>query len=298
MGDLKTLARDGVLLTAWARDAGWPPRLLNRRLRSEGWHKINKGAWAAPGQAVDARARLLAAQLPQPIRVVSHRSAAMLHSIELLRQELELTAPRTIHRPAAFRVHHLPLQSRDVVQVQGLRATTVVRTLGDLLRAGPRDEALVAVDSALTWRTVNGRRRPALTDLGRLAVELAAPLLGSTRGRDWLTLADPRCESPAETVARLHMHDAGLRPESQPTLVTASGRRCRPDFLFRSQGVVVEIEGYAFHGTREAHARDIRRYNELATCPEVRVILRFSAREVFQQPGCILAAIRQQVPPM
>ncbi|MGW0548365.1 hypothetical protein [Streptomyces altiplanensis] len=295
MGELEGLARGGVLLTAQARAAGWPARRLNRRLRTEGWTRIINGAWCAPGRAVDEGVRLLALQLTGPERVASHRSAAAVHGIELLRTEVELTAPRGVNRPASVRVHHLPLHPHEVVTVRGLRVTTVVRTLGDLLRAGPRDEALVAVDSALTWRTVRGRRVPPLTDEGRLAVELRGSRAGTARGREWLGLADARCGSPAETIARLRMHDGGLHPQSQVELRTPSGRLCRPDFFFRREGVVVEIEGYAFHGTRDAHRRDIQRFNDLAACPEVRVILRFTALQVFHQPESMLAAIRQQL---
>ncbi|MFD5738174.1 hypothetical protein ACFXJM_09235 [Streptomyces massasporeus] len=48
------------------------------------------------------------------------------------------------------------------------------------------------------------------------------------------------------------MTDAALRPESQVELFTPAGRRVVLDFLFRREGLAVEIEGYAYHGTREA----------------------------------------------
>ncbi|MGW0561916.1 hypothetical protein ACWDZ4_15185 [Streptomyces sp. NPDC003016] len=98
MGDVEALARGGVLLTAWARAAGWPPRRLNRRLRADGWTRIINGAWCAPGRAVDEGVRLLALQLTGPERVVSHRSEAAVHGIELLRTEVELTTPREVSR--------------------------------------------------------------------------------------------------------------------------------------------------------------------------------------------------------
>ncbi|WP_405654220.1 endonuclease domain-containing protein [Streptomyces sp. NBC_01386] len=66
----------------------------------------------------------------------------------------------------------------------------------------------------------------------------------------------------------------------------------RPDFFFVRDGVVVEIEGYAFHGTREAHRRDVERFNDLQMCPEVRLILRFTAHEVFDDSARMVARIR------
>ncbi|WP_206432585.1 hypothetical protein [Streptomyces sp. ADI93-02] len=74
-------------------------------------------------------------------------------------------------------------------------------------------------------------------------------------------LLDPRSGSPAETVARLRLRDAGLHPVTQAVLHTPSGRTLRPDFLFPAQGLVVEVEGWAFHGSRKAHAADLRRFN-------------------------------------
>ncbi|WP_406146246.1 endonuclease domain-containing protein [Streptomyces sp. NBC_01012] len=112
------------------------------------------------------------------------------------------------------------------------------------------------------------------------------------RAEKWLALADPQSASPAETVARLRMHDAGLHPVSQAELLTPAGRRIRADFLFVREGVAVEIEGFAYHGTREAHRRDLDRFNALSACPGVRLILRFPAATVFRTPDRMLTEIR------
>ena len=76
------------------------------------------------------------------------------------------------------------------------------------------------------------------------------------------------------------------------TLITPNGRTRRPDFLFRAAGLVVEIEGYAYHGSRDAHRKDIDRFNEVALCPEVRAILRFTAEDVFHHPDHMITRIR------
>lgn len=49
--ELGALASGGILLVAEAVEAGWPPRLLNRRLHTGGWQRVHQGAWAAPGRA-------------------------------------------------------------------------------------------------------------------------------------------------------------------------------------------------------------------------------------------------------
>ncbi|MFB7452513.1 hypothetical protein [Streptomyces sp. NPDC056194] len=300
MYELAILARGGVLLTVWAVAAGRPPGRLAGRLRRDGWQRICRGAWAAPGREVDWRLRATALQFLRPELVCSHGTAARLHRIERLGAgaggPLEFTAPHPTRsaRGEDIRVHGTTfLTPRDWSNRRGLRTTTPARTVGDLIRAsGTREEAVVVADSALARRAVEGVRREALVRYEDLAAELAAPRRGAARARTWLRLAEPASGSPAETVARLRIRDAGWVPESQPTLLTAAGRPLRPDFLFRAAGLAVEIEGHAFHGTRRAHERDVARFNALQSCPEIRRVLRFTAREVFRHPDRMTATIR------
>lgn len=297
--DLTRLTHNGVLLTAHARAAGWPARHLTRRLRSDGWLQIHRGAWSPPGVIVDWRLRARAIQILRPHMVCSHSTAAALHRIELLANgsevghlEFSTVVRGSARRHGGVHVHMLQVSDGDRTVRNGLVVTAAVRTVGDLIRAGPRDEAVVAADSALSPRRVANVIRPALVTCAALAAELATPRPGAYQARQWLRLADPSAGSPAETFARLHMHDAGLHPASQVVLRTPGGRTIRPDFLFRGEGLAVEIEGYAFHGTREAHGRDVRRFNELAGCESVRRVLRFTATEVFRSPDAVVASIR------
>ncbi|WP_329282536.1 hypothetical protein [Streptomyces sp. NBC_00691] len=301
MYELAILARGGVLLTVWAVAAGWPPGRLTGRLRRDGWQRICRGAWAAPGKEVDWRVRATALQLLRPEWVCSHGTAARLHRIERLgaqdradRLEFTASSRSTAGEGAGVRVHGTRfLTAGDGSIRRGLRTTTPARTVGDLIRtAGSREEAVVVADSALAHRAVEGVRREALVGYEELTAELSAPRRGAPRARSWLRLAEPASGSPAETVARLRMGDAGLFPESQPSLRTAVGPLLRPDFLFRAQGLAVEVEGYAFHGTRRAHERDVARYNALQSCPEIRRVLRFTAGEVFRHPDRMTATIR------
>ncbi|GAA3128031.1 hypothetical protein GCM10017687_48670 [Streptomyces echinatus] len=286
------------MLTSRALAEGWPRVPLARRLRSDGWSRIRSGAWAEPGREVGLPLRLRAAQLLRPQLVVSHRSAAHLWRIETLTtgtpDQLAFTDPALSARPSLseVRVHRIPLPETDIVNRAGMRVTRVPRTVADLLRAGPRDDALVAVESALTFRRVGGQRRAPVTTLAAVRLALEAPRLGAARAKDWLRLADPRAGSPAETVARLRMLDAGLRPEPQAEVHTPDGRRRYLDFLFREAGLAVEIEGYAYHGSRDAHRRDIARFNQVLQCPEVRRLLRFSAEDVFNRPAWMIGEIR------
>ncbi|MBZ6106063.1 hypothetical protein [Streptomyces olivaceus] len=299
--DLRTLVESGVLLTTRALKAGWPRSSLSRRLQDEGWVPLRHGAWAERSTAVDLDLRLKAAQLMHPELVVSHRTSARLWAIEQLGsaapERVEFTDPglTSRRRLTGVNVHRLPLADTEVETVgpRRLRITSVARTLGDLLRSGPRDDALVAVESALTRRRFEGVPRPPLTTRPSLTTALAGPLLGGTRARQWLSLVDLGAGSPAETVARLRMHDAGLHPETQAEVRTRDGRRRYLDFFFRAQGLAVEIEGYAYHGSRDSHRRDLARFNEIAHCPEVHRLLRFPATAPLYHPTAILQDIHR-----
>ncbi|GGY21852.1 hypothetical protein [Streptomyces djakartensis] len=301
---LRELAQEGVLLTCRALESGWPARSLTRALRAEGWGRLLPGAWLEPDRAADLPTRLRAVQLLTPRLVVSHRSATALWRIETLaptaQAPLEFIDPALTFRGKVkgVRVRRTVVDAGDVALRYGLRVTSPVRTVADLLRSLPRDEALVALESAVTYRRVGGVRRAPLVALDAVVAALAQPSQGSARARRWLGLCDPRSGSPAETVARLRMADAGLRPESQVELFTPLGRRIVLDFLFRREGLAVEIEGYAYHGTREAHRRDIARFNQAVQCPEVRSLLRFTAEDVFHNPARMITEITAALPPL
>lgn len=280
MYELAILARGGVLLTVWALAAGWPPGRLAARLRRDGWQRICRGAWAAPGKETDWRVRETALQLLRPRRVCRHGTAARVHRVELLAGP----PPPPDSRSA--------LPPEDVCLRRGLRVTTAARTVADLIRtAGSREAAVVTADSALSRRVVEGVRRNPPVRHEDLAAQLAVRRPGAPRARAWLRLANPAAGSPAETVARLRMADASLHPECQPQVRTPRGQVLRPDFLFRAAGLAVEVEGYAYHGTPRAHERDVARFNALQSCPEIRRVLRFTAREVFGDPGRMTTTI-------
>lgn len=291
----------GVLVCAEAVAAGWSSGALTRRLRKEGWRKARAGVWVEPGRADDIRLRLRVAQAGRPELVVSHSAAAHLFGIEVPAVRPEFTHVRGRGRePEGGVLHRTEVDEDEVVTVAGLRVTSPVRTLVDLLRTAERDAALVAVESAMTRRPLaygDGwppRWREQITDLHTVSEALAGT--GQRRGvvaaRQRLALADPRSGSPAETVARLRMQDAGLRPLSQAPFTAPNGRRMRVDFFFPVAGLVVEIEGYAFHGGRAAHPADVERFSDLGRCPDIRRILRFTASDVFDRPRLMLHTIR------
>lgn len=282
-------SQGGLLLTSQAIACGLRSRGAADILRRARWTQLPLGVWAQPGRVVDLRLRLLAVQMKHPDWIASHGSAAALHRIEMVRPcSVELTVPRRRHQSRdGVTLHALPLADHEVTVASGVHVTTVLRTTCDLMCTLPLHEAVIAADSVLARGTLRRQH----------IVDALAPLyprrIGVGAARRALALTDPASESPAESKARLEMHEAGLFPELQAKVVTRNGRVRRLDFLFRAEGLGVEIEGFAWHGSRSAHQNDAIRFNELLGCPGVREILRFTRDDVFRRPRRFIRTVEE-----
>ncbi|WP_346136678.1 hypothetical protein [Streptomyces carpaticus] len=268
----------GVLFVEEMVRAGVPAGTVRGVLRRHRWQRVGVGAYAEPGCEVSYWMRLYAVQRRRPDVVASHRSAAALLGFDVLRHALEVTRAGGGGALTGMRVHRAPLAAGDIVEVdRGVRVTGPARTVADVLRAPLGDEGVVVADCALRRRAVTpGQVREALQGLRGRRRGLAA--LGRARGASG---------SPAETVARLRMAEAGLEPECQ---VPLGG--IRVDFFFAGRGLVVEVEGHRWHGGAPAHQRDTVRFNRLMSLPGVRGILRFTAQDVFRRPRWMVRTIR------
>ena len=75
-------------------------------------------------------------------------------------------------------------------------------------------------------------------------------------------------------------------------MVTPEGTRYL-DLLLEEPGAAplgIEIEGFAYHGSRTDHRRDVHRFNAIGGHCR---ILRFTANDVFQHPHAVLQTVRR-----
>ena len=284
----------GVVTVATAAAFGYDWSRFRAIVRAEGWARVAPSAYALPGHAIDLRTRVHAEQLRHgavaesplvvsPV-VASHRTAAALHGGDVLAPGFDFTVDGDgRYDVPGGTTYRWPLRPGDVARVEGLRVTTPARTAADLLRALPRDEAVIAVDGLLRC--------------GAVTVDAVASRLERFAGHRYVRRAweafrhvDPRSGSVAESKVRLLLRDGGLWPRSQVTLLDVAGRRVRVDFWL-GEGVAIEVEGYAFHSDRETHQADIARFNALAGVPGV-TVLRFSWADAFHRPAAVVSAVR------
>ncbi len=185
--------------------------------------------------------------------VVSHVSAAVAHGLPIW--ALPLTRVHmTRNRASGARtgprivVHATSVEPDEVVQVGDLRVTTVARTVIDLARTVPFEQAVVIGDAAL---------HHAATTRSELAQQLsrAAGRPGCPAARRVVEFLDGRAESPGESRSRIGLCAFGFpAPELQPTILDADGTFvARVDFLFPTLGVVGEFDGMVKYRSNIQH---------------------------------------------
>jgi hypothetical protein len=155
-------------------------------------------------------------------------------------------------RGPGIRTLRSPLLDTDVVDLDGIRVTSAVRTAVDLARTAPSlSEAVVALDTL-------ARGRPDFLDLVRGYAFDRPRWKGVPQVNRALQLATDRSRSPAESRFRmLWVLEAGLPvPLVNPQLLTADGTvLAMVDLLDEQAGLVGEYDG-AGHRLARQHALD------------------------------------------
>lgn len=255
---------------------------VDRALREGRLSRVARGRYALPTAGA---ARSCAAALHG---VVSHRSAAENWGWEMKwtpdRPCVTVDPDRSIaaERRAAAEVHWSPLDETDVVDGW---ITSPGRTFVDCARTLPFDEALAVADSAL--------RRGDLTraHLQRLAERMRGP--GCRRAQRVAEHATAKAENPFESVLRaIGMDVPGLRLRPQ-VLVLDRPFAVRPDPVDERLRLALEADSFAWHGSRQALARDCRRYNLLSVAGWT--VLRFPWEDVMLHPQLVTDVLRAAV---
>ena len=228
-----------------------------RAVGSARLHPIHRGVYAVGHARLSGHGHHLAAVLACGSRaLLSHLSAAWLWDLLAAGPTRpEVTAPHRGHRRRSIRVHHSTcLGAADAASHEGIPVTSVARTLLDVagVLSPPRLE-----------RALEQAERLQRLDLHRLQ-ETMSGCLGH-RGVRRLGAALDLYREPVATRSELErafldlIRSAGL---ARPSVnVQVAGHEV--DFLWRDEGIAVELDGFEFHGTRAAFERDRARDHDL-----------------------------------
>jgi very-short-patch-repair endonuclease len=175
------------------------------------------------------------------------------------------------------------LDPRDVLLSDGARVTSRERTIVDCLRLLPEADAQSLLDRALQRRWM---------DLDRLAwrVGMHSGRPGKHRLVRLLKLASACTISEAERVAARLLRGSGItgwranQPIYEGTDVIAVG-----DLVFEGVRLVIEVDGWTYHGDADAFQRDRQRQNRLVAAGWT--VLRFTWWDLTQRPDYVVASI-------
>lgn len=257
---------------------GVRPHTLQRRAAAGQLVRAHRGLYVDPTigtgtSQTDGRQRWLITlhghlRRGGPSSVISHRAAALLHGLEGFSGFFDdVTVPRTSGWKSAPAIRSGRLHPDDVVSIEGLRVTSIVRTLLDVGRFVDEETLEFALEHALRGPD---RRRPdrwredlleqLVTELGATNRPGTAALRAVTRRR-----GNRRpMGSFAETTLGQGLRRVGIDLTPQPTIEirTREGRLVQcyyPDFADLRCGLLVEVDGRAGHEGDHNVDRDDRR---------------------------------------
>lgn len=252
---LRLAARQGFVLTRdQLRACGQDEAAIRRELRRGTLWSPRRSILAVvvlpepdaddvPGRRFAERRRAAlaatAAALANGGHVVSGRSAAVLHGLPLFREpdqpQLTAAAPVTMGRRGGLLARPATIRPAELSSWFGVAVTNVPRTLVDLARHD-RWDGIIAADAGLRAGLVTRR------EIDR-ALARASGWPGVRRARTTLSLADPRAESPLESLTRLRLHYSGLPMPEPQVWIRVGSIRYRVDLCWQVQRLILEVDG-------------------------------------------------------
>lgn len=275
----------GVVAREQLLAAGIAPGVVDHRLKLGWLHPVHRGVYRV-GPVMAPRAEQMAACLAcGRSAVVSGRSAAALWQMPVDRPSpaaIEISVPKGTRRRPGLRVRRIrSLRPDEITKLDGIPITTPARTLYDLASSVAARELERAVARALA----GGLTKP--VELRRLLAHHSGRP-GSARLRAVLqdgNLAVTRSEAEERFLALVRKTPLD-RPEVN---VKVSGYEV--DFFWRTERLVVEIDGFYFHSSRSAFERDRRRDATLAAAG-LRVV-RITWHQLANEPHGVLVRLAQ-----
>jgi very-short-patch-repair endonuclease len=259
----------GVITFDQLLDAGLSPGGVQRRVASGRLHRVYRGLYAVGHTALSNEGRWLAAVLAcGEGAVLSHRSAAEhLGLLEVGVGPIDVSTPGRAGRlkRAGLRIHRpSSLPRSDVIERDGIAVTTPARTIADLKRTASR-EVVAQAQKAASFKG---------WELGSEEEGFGAG--GKLRTRSELETRFMRLCS------RRHLQRPEVNVRLGPYTV---------DFLWPASRLVVETDGWRGHRGRQAFEDDRTRDAWLRA--RGYEVLRFSWRQVVDEPAAVVAVLRR-----
>ena len=273
----------GVVTRAQLLDAGVTRKEIEHRLRIGALLREYRGVYRVGHRAPSVEAQYLAAvrACGDEALLSGHAAGYLLGLLKGRAPEPEVTAP-TERKVDGIETRRAQVK-HDATTWRGIPVTTVARTLVDLAGVLEVDDLARACHEA----GVRHRTTPAIVEAvlaRRPRTPGVAKLRAVMRGDVRVTL------SRLEALFLERLRDA--RRELPITNRPAGGRRV--DCRWPEHRLTVELDSYTYHHSRHAWEQDRRREREArARGDEFR---RYTWRDVFEEPGPMLAELSKLIP--
>jgi very-short-patch-repair endonuclease len=240
---------------------GLGARAIDHRVECGRLHLVHRGVYAVGHRVLSQRGLWMAAVLAcGPRAVLSHRSAGALWGIQPTgRASIELTTPKRLHPRPGLHPHRAVLPADEITIHNQIPTTTPARTLLDLAAVVPRQTLERALDEAEVLRLPGPALLLARYPRRRGSANLRTLLLNA--------------RSPTPTRTKLEarfltfLDDHGFDRPHINTIIEGY----EVDAVWPKAKLIVELDGFATHGTRRAFERDRARDRRL-TAAEWRVV--------------------------
>ncbi|MGO1770230.1 MAG: hypothetical protein ACTHZX_09775 [Microbacterium sp.] len=200
--------------------------LLREALQGGSLTRIRHGQYAigsrweaSYGEAREIAGAMAAEAAARDPHVFSHTTAAALHGLPLPRHIVSrphvMLGSESDHGGSSALHRHKDAWHGDWTMRRGLRATTLERTVFDVVRTTSAETAIACADAALRRVALRGARGIDEPDAEHFRervialIRVATGRRGVKQARWIMAIADPRAESPGESISRLYLGRAG-----------------------------------------------------------------------------------------
>lgn len=284
------LQQGGAITRTQALDVGLTAKQIRGRVGSGRWSVIRRGVYQLV-QPRDRRDLMSTVLMTWPGAVVSHESAANVHGFPFV----ELNETRVILSHHTRTTHDFPgvevrrthdLDGWHVTTVDGLRVTTVARTVIDLAVGRSvkhmaaivdrlvSDEAVELIELDAVLRATGRRGKPGTTTMRKV--------LEARIGDDFPG-------SVLERRGRKLLREAGLPiPRSEYPIPWSIDRFF--DDAYPDRKIAIEWDSRRFHGQMSSFEADRTRDRDAAV--HGWVVLRFTWADVHERPARVVETVR------
>ena len=272
----------GLVTRAQLCEHGMSAAAIDSRVRARRLRQLHRGVYRA-GPLVVARARELAALLAcGPHACISHRSAGFLWQLlpdpgDEVAVDVSIGQGYRGRRPD-IRIHRVALRADDVTTLDGIRLTTLSRTIVDL--AAALDHRGLERVLAQAERVHRLDRKKLVLVAGRPGAPLLRSLICDEVGP-----AFTRSEAEARFLALMRKAELPA-PETNVRVADYE-----VDFLWRRERLVVEVDGIAYHSSSRSFESDRRRDARLTA--RGLTVVRVTWNQIVREPEAMLVRLAQ-----